>query len=162
LHFLFNTFLLVVGARQLWGPAQKHEANNTVTPAEPILHPKHIRWAMLGVGMLGGSAMGLLGLGGALVSTPILTGVLKQSQTLAQSLSLALVFPSASVALTSYAHAGRVDWQIGLPLAIGGLFTVSAGVNHAHKLPENTLRKAFASLMIGTAVWLMIRPVLIG
>lgn len=151
LHALFNSFLLIVGCRQLLQGAhsphaQQHSPLSTRTQlAIPV------------VGVLGGACMGLLGLGGALVSTPILNGLLQLSQTLAQSLSLALVFPSSAMALASYTHTGHVDWQIGLPLAIGGLFSVSAGVNLAHRLPEHTMRRAFACLMIITALWLFIR-----
>lgn len=110
------------------------------------------------VGVLGGSSMGLLGIGGGLVATPVLTGWLGQRQTIAQSLSLALVAPSSVVALLTYAGAQRVDWSLGLPLAVGGLFTVSAGVALAHRLPEKRLRAAFAWMLLLTACWLLIGP----
>ena len=108
------------------------------------------------VGMAGGSSMGLLGIGGGLVATPLLSGWLGQRQTVAQSLSLALVAPSSVVALATYAGAQRVDWSLGLPLAIGGLFTVSAGVALAHKLPEKRMRAAFAWMLAATALWLFV------
>jgi hypothetical protein len=112
------------------------------------------------VGMLGGSSMGLLGIGGGLVATPILSGWLGQRQTVAQSLALALVAPSSLVALATYAGAQRVDWSMGLPMALGGLFTVSAGVALAHRLPERRMRLAFAMLLLLTAGWLLlgVRP----
>jgi len=69
---------------------------------------------------------------------------------------LALVAPSSVVALATYAGAQRVDWSLGLPLAIGGLFTVSAGVALAHKLPEKRMRAAFAWMLAATALWLFI------
>lgn len=151
LHMMFNAFLLIVGFRQLLQKPQ------TPQSTAPTLNPGWQHLLLPLVGALGGSTMGLLGLGGALVATPLLTSVLRFSQTLAQSLSLALVFPCSSIALATYAQAGRVDWLVGIPLAIGGLFTVSAGVNLAHRLPEQTMRRAFAGLMIATAVWLMLR-----
>ena len=43
------------------------------------------------VGVLGGTSMGLLGMGGGLVATPMLTTMFKHTQTTAQALSLALV-----------------------------------------------------------------------
>lgn len=106
------------------------------------------------VGLIGGGSMGLLGIGGGLLSTPLLVGWLKQRQTVAQSLSLALVAPSSAVALATYAGAGRVDWALGLPMALGGLFTVSAGVALAHRLPERQMRQAFAWMMVVTALWM--------
>jgi uncharacterized membrane protein YfcA len=110
------------------------------------------------VGMAGGSSMGLLGIGGGLVATPLLTGWLGQRQTVAQSLSLAMVAPSSVVALLTYAAAERVDWSMGLPMAVGGLFTVSAGVALAHRLPEKRMRAAFAWMLLVTALWLFIAP----
>ena len=91
-----------------------------------------------------------------LIATPVLSSVLRHSQTVAQSLSLALVAPSSAMALFTYASAGRVDWQLGLPLAIGGLFTVSAGVALAHHLPEKALQRGFASMLVIAAVGLMV------
>ena len=108
------------------------------------------------VGVLGGSSMGLLGIGGGLVATPFLSGWLGQRQTMAQALSLALVAPSSVVALLTYAGAQRVDWAMGLPLAVGGLLTVSAGVALACRLPERRMRRAFAWMLLGTALWLVI------
>ena len=113
-------------------------------------------WALPVVGCIGGGVMGLLGIGGGLIAGPLISGWLKQRQTVAQGLSLALVAPSSLVALEAYAQAGRVDWVLGLPLAIGGFFTVSAGVALAHRLPEKQLRKAFAVMLLITAVWLIL------
>lgn len=112
------------------------------------------------VGVAGGSSMGLLGIGGGLVATPLLSGWLGLRQTLAQSLSLALVAPSSAVALITYAGAGQVDWHLGLPMAIGGMLTVSAGVALAHRLPERRMRLAFAWMLVATAVWLTVGPAL--
>ena len=47
---------------------------------------------------------------------------------------------------------------MGLPLALGGLFTVSAGVALAHRLPERKMRIAFAWMLLATALWLSLGP----
>lgn len=147
LHWVFNVFLLVAGlAMFLKKSAQK---NAVAAPIQTFKVPI--------VGVLGGTSMGLLGMGGGLVATPLVGSWMKQNQTVAQSLSLALVTPSSIMALSTYAHAHRVDWSLGLPLAIGGFVTVSAGVAVAHHLPEKTLRKAFACLMVVVACWLIIK-----
>lgn len=156
LRVLFSLFLLALAVRLLWhgrtGRAHRDDAS------APRLSP---RWLPL-VGVVGGSSMGLLGIGGSLVATPLFTGWFAQRQTVAQSLSLALVAPSAMVALTTYAQAHRVDWSMGLPMAVGGLFTVSAGVALAHRLPERRMQAAFAWMMLATALWLLGGPLLMG
>lgn len=113
------------------------------------------------VGMVGGCSMGLLGIGGGLLAGPLLSGWMGQRQTTAQGLSLALVAPSSVVALATYAQAQRVDWQLGLPMALGGVLTVSAGVALAHRLPEKPMRTAFAAMLVGTAAWLIVGPMLV-
>lgn len=112
------------------------------------------------VGILGGTSMGLLGIGGGLIATPILTSIFGQRQTSAQSLSLALVTPCSIIALFTYGRAGSVEWSMGIPMAAGGLLTVSAGVAIAHRLPERLMRQAFSWLILATAIWLLVRPLL--
>ena len=153
MRMVFSLFLLALALRML----SKAPA---AMPA-PEAKPRSLRWMPL-VGMVGGSSMGLLGVGGGLVATPIFTGWFRQKQTVAQSLSLALVAPSSIVALLTYSAAQRVNWEMGLPLAIGGLFTVSAGVAVAHRLPEKRLRAAFAWMVLCTAVWMLAKPFVLG
>ncbi|RFO96177.1 hypothetical protein DIC66_14330 [Rhodoferax lacus] len=148
---VFAVFLLLLALRMLV------QSRIGAAPKEPV--QRSLRLMPL-VGIAGGSSMGLLGVGGGLVATPLFTGWFGQKQTVAQSLSLALVAPSSIIALLTYSHAGRVDWSIGLPLAVGGLFTVSAGVALALRLPERRMRAAFAWMLLCTALWLLVRPLL--
>jgi uncharacterized membrane protein YfcA len=153
LRGVFSVFLLLLALRMLLG-RQRPVPEGATGRFSPRLMP--------GVGVLGGACMGLLGVGGGLVATPIFTSCFGQRQSVAQSLSLALVTPCSVVALVTYGSAQRVDWSVGLPLAIGGLFTVSAGVALAHRLPEQTMKTAFAWMILGTAIWLLLKPVLLN
>ena len=58
----------------------------------------------------------------------------------------------AWMALVAYAQAGHVNWAMGLPMAAGGLLSISWGVALAHSLPERMLRLAFCGLLSGTAL----------
>jgi len=58
------------------------------------------------------------------------------------------------VALVTYARAGEVDWGLGIPLAVGGIAAIPAGVAAAYRLPERSLRLAFCGLLFVTAVLL--------
>jgi uncharacterized membrane protein YfcA len=93
----------------------------------------------------------LFGIGGASVAPPALTGIFGYSQAAAQGFALALVAPGSIVALATYARAGLVDWSAGIPLALGGLFAVQAGVVLAHRLPERRLKELFVGLLVVTA-----------
>jgi uncharacterized membrane protein YfcA len=151
LRTLFAVFLALL-ALYLLRRQRAFDAPPLESTASRWRHPRHIPW----VGLLGGSCMGLLGIGGGLVATPVFTQYFRQRQAIAQSLSLALVAPSSLIALLTYASAGQVDWQLGLPLALSGLFTVSAGVALAHRLPERSLRRFFSWMLLVTAVWLLL------
>ena len=94
---------------------------------------------------------GLFGVGGAFIVPPVLTAFFGVRQVEAQGLALALVCPGTIVALLTYAGAGQVDWRIGVPLALGGIAAISAGVAAAHHLPERPLRFAFCGLLAATA-----------
>ncbi|MEW9899899.1 sulfite exporter TauE/SafE family protein [Chitinivorax sp. PXF-14] len=109
------------------------------------------------VGALGGVLSGLFGVGGGVVAPPILTRWFGKSQTQAQGLALCSVVPGAVIGLATYALHQRVDWWLGLPLSLGGLFTVPAGVRLAHRLPERQLRLMFCGLMLLTGTTLLLR-----
>ncbi len=112
-------------------------------------------WPWLGVlGAASGTMGGLFGVGGAVVATPVLTSLFGTSQVVAQGLSLALALPSTGVTLVTYAVHHQVDWMIGVPLAIGGLLSISWGVKIAHTIPERLLRALFCGFLVLCAVML--------
>ncbi|KAF1068077.1 MAG: hypothetical protein GAK45_01471 [Pseudomonas citronellolis] len=115
-------------------------------------------WPWMGVlGLGAGSLGGLFGVGGGVLATPVLTSVFGLTQVIAQGLGLALAAPSTAVALATYASHGNVDWRMGIPLAAGGLLSISWGVRLAHALPERQLRMAFSVFLIVCAVLLVLR-----
>jgi hypothetical protein len=147
LRSLFAVFLLFVAYRMIKTSADLNPAVRN--------GPLNRRLVPL-VGIVGGSAMGLLGIGGGLVAIPFFSRLFGLNQRVAQSLSLALVAPSSIIALGTYAGHGRVDWTLGLCLAVGGVGTVAAGVELAHRLPERKLRAWFGVMVGLTGVWLLI------
>lgn len=145
LRSLFALFLLVLAVRMI--------RKRPVPAIQPA--PKCDKRFLPLVGVAGGSSMGLLGVGGGLVATPLLSGLFGLGQRMSQSLGLALVTPSSVIALTAYAQHDKVDWRLGLPLAVGGLFTVAAGVTVAHRWSERKLQIIFGWMMAGTGLWLL-------
>ena len=109
------------------------------------------------VGVIGGVVSGFFGVGGAFIAPPLLTAFFGLRQLEAQGLALALVSPSAFIALLAYAGAGQVDWLVGLPLAFGGIAAISGGVAFASRLPERRMRLAFCGLLLITTVLLALR-----
>lgn len=117
---------------------------------------RHGRWLWL-LGLGSGVTAGLFGVGGGVIATPILTGVFGATQVAAQGLALALAAPSTAITLTTYALHDHVNWVMGIPLAIGGLASISWGVALAHSLPERMLRSLFCVFLVLCAVMLLFR-----
>lgn len=142
----FVGFLVVLA---IWNVARMFMR---VTPPSSQLR---YAWPWLGVlGSFAGAMGGLFGVGGAVVATPILTSVFGTTQVVAQGLSLALAAPSTSVTLLTYGLHQSVDWAVGVPLAVGGLLSISWGVKLAHALPEKALRTMFCVFLVVCAVML--------
>lgn len=109
------------------------------------------------VGTLGGILSGIFSVGGAVFAVPLLAIFFGYTQTEAQGLSLALVAPGTIVGIVAYALAGDVDWGIGLPLALGGMFSVRFGVALAHRLPEAKLRLLFCAMLAASSLGLLLK-----
>lgn len=142
LRVAFALFMIAMAAYFAWRLLQRAPIQSRIQLARP--------WAV-GLGMLGGLTSGLFGVGGGVIAAPALTGLFGVTQAAAQGLALALVSPGAVVGMVTYAAAGQVDWQTGIPLALGGMLSIPWGVALAHRLPERKLRLMFCILLIVTA-----------
>ncbi|MGE8178583.1 sulfite exporter TauE/SafE family protein [Pseudomonas fluorescens] len=121
----------------------------------PAASQMRYSWPWLGVlGAASGTMGGLFGVGGAVVATPVLTSLFGTTQVVAQGLSLALALPSTGVTLVTYALHHQVNWGIALPMAVGGLLSISWGVKIAHAMPERLLRGLFCAFLVLCAVML--------
>lgn len=124
-------------------------------PGAGLRHPWP--WLMAlgaGSGILGG----FFGLGASVLATPVLSTVFGATQVVAQGLSLALAVPSTGITLITYALHDHVDWHVGIPMAMGGLMSVSWGVRLAHALPEKFLRTAFCVFLVLCASLMLRAP----
>ena len=142
----FIGFLLALAAYTLLRVLLKPQPGSTT-----LRYP----WPWLSaLGAGAGALGGLFGVGGAVIATPILTSVFGATQVVAQGLSLSLAAPSTAVTLLTYASHGQVVWTLGLPLAVGGLLSISLGVKLAHALPERVLRALFSLFLVLSAILL--------
>ena len=79
------------------------------------------------------------------------------SQLQAQGLALSFSAPSTILGAIVYARAGDVNWAVGIPLALGGVMTVSLAVDVAHRLPERRLRLLYILFMLGSSISLLVK-----
>jgi hypothetical protein len=147
LRTAFSVFLLLVAldlARRTF---------LTKTPAMAALP-----WPFAAVaGAVGGIFSGFFGIGGAILTVPAMTMFFGLSQVEAQGMSLAFAVPTTILTTATYAVAKDVDWAIGIPLAIGGIITVTLGVDVAHRLPERALRSIFIVFFVLVAIALFFK-----
>lgn len=118
----------------------------------PALAPRQMtRSALPLLGIASGAMSGIFTIGGGLVVVPALVSLFRMEQTRAQGTALALVVPSSAIALFAYAQGQHVAWDVGVPMAVGGIATVSAGVALAYRFPAARLRLLFCAVLLVTA-----------
>lgn len=105
------------------------------------------RW-YVGLGGVSGGLGGLFGVGGAVIATPALTLFFGKAQVVAQGMALALALPSTLITLVTYASHDQVQWQTGLPMALGGLLAINWGIRLAHRWPPRRLGTAFSGFLL--------------
>ena len=105
------------------------------------------------IGIVAGMLSGLIGVGGGIIIVPALVFFLAFSQKQAQGTSLGiLLLPVGILAVMQYYKHGQVDVKVvlivSMAFVVGGFF----GSKLALTLPEATLKKVFAIVMILIAI----------
>jgi uncharacterized membrane protein YfcA len=109
------------------------------------------------IGLATGALSGLIGLGGGVFIVPALVYLFRMSQHQAQGTSLAtLLLPIGLFGFVEYYRQGHVDLRIAALIAAGFVIGVYGGARWAQALPELTLRRVFATVLVAVAVrmWL--------
>ena len=99
-----------------------------------------------------GMAVGLLGGGGSILTTPLLIYVVGFDAKQAITASLFVVAITSIFGLISHARAGRVVWKTGLLFGVAGMVGAFIGGQIGARLPGVVLLIAFAIMMGVTAV----------
>jgi uncharacterized protein len=102
------------------------------------------------LGVVAGVLAGMFGVGGGILFVPTLTW-LGLTQLHAEATSLLAIIPAVIVGVWRHNRYGNVRWK---PAAVIGAASIGAavgGAQVAESLPESTLRKLFAVLLLFTA-----------
>ena len=116
--------------------------------------------AALLLGFAAGVLAGFFGVGGGILFVPTLVG-LGLSQLDAEATSLLAILPTVAAGTWRQRRYGNVRWQTALVLGLASIAGVAAGVQIATSLPEDTLRRLFALLLLCVAAqlaWRSRRP----
>ena len=99
-----------------------------------------------------GMAVGLLGGGGSILTTPLLVYVVGFDPKQAIAASLFVVAVTSAFGLIHHARSGRVRWRTGLIFGAAGMTGAFVGGQIGSHLPGAVLLAAFAVMMAVTAI----------
>jgi uncharacterized protein len=102
------------------------------------------------LGVVAGLLSGLFGVGGGILFVPILTW-LGLTQIHAEASSLLAIIPTVMVGVWRHQRYGNVRWRAAAIVGVASIAAAVGGAQVALSLPESTLRKLFAVLMIAVA-----------
>lgn len=109
------------------------------------------------VGLAAGIMSGFLGIGGGIIIIPALTMILGFSQQQAQGTSLALLLPPIGIlAVMNYYKAGSVNLKAAAFMALTFIIASYFSSKIAVQVPEQMLKKVFATFLLFYAVKLFI------
>jgi uncharacterized protein len=112
------------------------------------------------LGVAAGLLAGFFGVGGGILFVPTLVA-LGLSQLEAEATSLLAILPTVAVGAWRQNAYGNVRWRTALALGVASIAGAVAGVQIATSLPEDTLRRLFALLLLAVAAqlaWRSRRP----
>jgi uncharacterized membrane protein YfcA len=108
---------------------------------------------MLAIGLGAGILSGIFGIGGGIVMVPALIYLAKYQPQQAAGTSLAaLVLPVTALGAYTYYKAGVLDLRAALLMAVGLAIGATIGAQFATHIDGAVLKKAFAVLLVVTAV----------
>jgi len=99
------------------------------------------------LGVAAGVLAGLFGVGGGILFVPTLTW-LGLTQLHAEASSLLAIIPVVLVGVWRQERYGNVRWRAALVIGLASIGAAVGGAELAKSMPEATLRKLFACLMI--------------
>jgi uncharacterized protein len=102
------------------------------------------------LGAVAGVLSGLFGVGGGILFVPTLTA-LGLTQLHAEASSLLAIIPTVIVGVWRQQQHGNVRWRSALVIGVASVGAAVGGVQAAEALPQATLRKLFAVLLLLTA-----------
>ncbi|AZI58810.1 sulfite exporter TauE/SafE family protein [Nakamurella antarctica] len=105
--------------------------------------------AGLGVGFL----TGFFGVGGGFVIVPVLVLIFGLSMATAAGTSLLIVTLNSTASLIARAGHVHVEWHVIIPFAVAAMVASLAGKAIASKLPDVSLTRAFAGMLIAIAAF---------
>ncbi len=159
---------LAVWPRAHWqrvpsGPGEPGAGLRVLRPVDPdATRPV---WAHDHAGLLGASAIvigfssGLLANGGGFLLVPLFLLAVGLDMNRATGTSLVVASALTIPTLITHAAIGDIDWAVSLVFALGLIPGAWVGALASKRFATDKLRGAFGFLLVGFAVWFLVREV---
>jgi uncharacterized membrane protein YfcA len=159
LGIVFGAFLILVATRTIISLIRKktqEKAQNVKTDMELVKSGKTIAFGV-GLGLFGGIASGLLGIGGGTLIVPIMTFALGMPIHYATATSMfTMIFTSIS-AVTKYYQSNLINFSVALTLAAGSIIGAQVGAYTSKKLSGRNLTLIFGIILLVAGVNMIIK-----
>jgi hypothetical protein len=116
---------------------------------------------LLATGIGVGFASGLLGVGGAFITVPVIYWVVADMGVspdmaikIAFGTNLLVILPTVISGTLGHNRRGAVCWKVALGLGLCGLTGALVGATLATRLPGESLRVGFGALVLAVALWM--------
>ncbi|WP_308014066.1 sulfite exporter TauE/SafE family protein [Streptantibioticus parmotrematis] len=146
--------LMVVSAV---GMLRRYRGGRTAAAGPPERSPAHPVARVLVSGSVVGFLTGFLGVGGGFVIVPALVAALGYEMPVAVGTSLLVIAVNSAVALAARAGAERFPWHVLVPLTVAAVAGSLAGRAVCARVPAPVLGRAFATLTVAVAGYLVVR-----
>ena len=132
------------------------DADNNAGDATP--RPRRLMRAavpvrVLAAGLAVGFLTGFFGVGGGFVIVPALVLALGLPMQTAVGTSLLVVAINSVASLAARAGSAHFDWDLIIPFTLGAMLAITVGKRIADRVPNRTLGRAFAVLLLAVAAY---------
>ncbi|MGI6405070.1 MAG: sulfite exporter TauE/SafE family protein [Syntrophaceticus sp.] len=110
----------------------------------------------IAAGFAAGWLSALLGIGGGVILVPMMTFFFKVPIQQAVGTSLAIIIPTALMGAWTHYNLNNLNLKLAIVLAVGAVIGSYVGAMSVNVIAPDLLRKAFAVLLVVTAVRMFI------
>ncbi len=112
---------------------------------------------LIGIGLITGMVNGLFGSGGGTLVVPALVFLIGVKDYKAHATAISIIFPLSIISTFIYFKNNVIRFDIALIVALGGVLGSFIGAKLLKKVPTPILRKVFGTVIIITALRMIIR-----
>ncbi|MBU5438214.1 sulfite exporter TauE/SafE family protein [Tissierella sp. MSJ-40] len=112
---------------------------------------------LLSIGLVTGLVNGLFGSGGGTIVVPALVFLLGIDDHKAHATAISIILPLSIISTIIYLSNSFIPLNIGLKVVIGGVIGSFIGAKVLNKIPIHILRKIFGSVIIYTAIRMIMK-----